>query len=46
MGGLVAMWENRKGTRVCHVRVRVSQDERLVAEGSAVYAIHRRRSEG
>jgi hypothetical protein len=24
----------------------VSQDERLVAEGSAVYAIHRRRSEG
>jgi uncharacterized protein (TIGR00369 family) len=34
----------RKGNRVCHVRVRVTQDGRLVAEGSAVYSIHRRRS--
>jgi uncharacterized protein (TIGR00369 family) len=33
----------RKGNRVCHVRVSVTQDERLVAEGSAVYNIHRRR---
>ena len=35
----------RKGNRVCHVRVSVRQDGRLVAEGSAVYNIHRRRSE-
>jgi uncharacterized protein (TIGR00369 family) len=35
----------RKGNRVCHVRVSVTQDGRLVAEGSAVYNIHRRRSE-
>jgi uncharacterized protein (TIGR00369 family) len=34
----------RQGKRVCHVRVRVTQDGRLVAEGSAVYSIHRRRS--
>jgi uncharacterized protein (TIGR00369 family) len=33
----------RKGNRVCHVRIRVSQDGRLVAEGRAVYNIHRRR---
>ena len=32
----------RKGNRVCHVRVRVTQDGRLVAEGRAVYNIHRR----
>ncbi len=35
----------RKGNRVCHVRVRVSQGGMRVAEGSAVYNIHRRRSE-
>jgi uncharacterized protein (TIGR00369 family) len=35
----------RKGNRVCHVRVSVRQDGVLVAEGSAVYNIHRRRSE-
>jgi uncharacterized protein (TIGR00369 family) len=35
----------RKGNRVCHVRVSVTQDGRLVAEASAVYNIHRRRSE-
>lgn len=32
----------RKGNRVCHVRVSVLQDGRLVAEGRAVYNIHRR----
>jgi uncharacterized protein (TIGR00369 family) len=32
----------RKGNRVCHVRVRVSQDGVLVAEGRGVYNIHRR----
>jgi uncharacterized protein (TIGR00369 family) len=32
----------RKGNRVCHVRVRVTQDGRLIAEGRAVYNIHRR----
>jgi uncharacterized protein (TIGR00369 family) len=30
----------RKGSRVCHVRVSVSQGDRLVAQGSGVYAIH------
>jgi uncharacterized protein (TIGR00369 family) len=35
----------RKGNRVCHVRVSVTQDGLLVAEGSAVYSIHRRRPE-
>jgi len=35
----------RKGSRVCHVRVRVSQAGVRVAEGAAVYSIHRRRSE-
>lgn len=33
----------RKGHRVCHVRIMVSQDGRPVAEGRAVYNIHRRR---
>jgi uncharacterized protein (TIGR00369 family) len=32
----------RKGNRVCHVRVRVTQDDRLVAEGRAIFNIHRR----
>jgi len=36
----------RKGNRVCHVRVRVTQEGTLVAEASAVYNIHRRRAEG
>jgi uncharacterized protein (TIGR00369 family) len=31
----------RKGNRVCHVRVAVTQDGRLVAEGRGVYSIHR-----
>ena len=35
----------RKGNRVCHVRTSVTQDGVLVAEGSAVYNIHRRRPE-
>jgi len=34
----------RKGNRVCHVRVAVSQDGVLVAEGRAVYGIHKRRA--
>lgn len=33
----------RKGNRVCHVRIHVTQDGRLVAEGRGVYNIHRRR---
>jgi uncharacterized protein (TIGR00369 family) len=33
----------RKGSRVCHVRVGVTQGGVLVAEGRAVYGIHRRR---
>lgn len=33
----------RKGNRVCHVSVSVTQDGRLVAEGRGVYNIHRRR---
>lgn len=32
----------RKGNRVCHVRVSVTQDGVLVAEGRAVYNIHKR----
>ena len=32
----------RKGNRVCHVRIRVSQDGTLVAEGRCVYNIHKR----
>ena len=32
----------RRGNRVCHVRVRVTQDGVLVAEGRGVYNIHRR----
>ena len=32
----------RKGNRVCHVRVAVTQGEVLVAEGRGVYNIHRR----
>jgi uncharacterized protein (TIGR00369 family) len=32
----------RKGNRVCHVRVSVTQDGVLVAEGRGVYNIHRR----
>jgi uncharacterized protein (TIGR00369 family) len=35
----------RKGNRVCHVRVNVTQDGVLVAEGRGVYNIHRRRRE-
>ena len=33
----------RRGTRVCHVRVAVTQGGVLVAEGRAVFGIHRRR---
>ena len=32
----------RKGNRVCHVRVRVTQDGVLLAEGRGVYNIHKR----
>jgi uncharacterized protein (TIGR00369 family) len=32
----------RKGNRVCHVRVAVTQDGKLVAEGRGVYNIHKR----
>jgi uncharacterized protein (TIGR00369 family) len=32
----------RKGNRVCHVRVRVTQDDVVVAEGRGVYNIHKR----
>ncbi|HEY3119758.1 MAG TPA: PaaI family thioesterase [Vicinamibacteria bacterium] len=35
----------RKGNRVCHVKVAVTQDGRLVAEGRGVYNIHRRRAD-
>jgi uncharacterized protein (TIGR00369 family) len=35
----------RKGNRVCHVRVRLTQDGELVAEGTGVYNIHRRAKE-
>jgi uncharacterized protein (TIGR00369 family) len=33
----------RKGNRVCHVRISVTQEGVLVAEGRAVYNIHRDR---
>jgi uncharacterized protein (TIGR00369 family) len=36
----------RKGNRVCHVRVRVTQDGTLVAEGRGVYNIHRHKQGG
>lgn len=32
----------RKGNRVCHVRIMLTQDGVLVAEGRAVYNIHKR----
>lgn len=32
----------RKGNRVCHVRVAVTQGDRLVAEGRGVFSIHRK----
>lgn len=35
----------RKGNRVCHVRVRLTQDAKLVAEGTGVYNIHRHRKD-
>jgi uncharacterized protein (TIGR00369 family) len=35
----------RKGNRVCHVRIAVTQGAVLVAEGRGVYNIHRRTSE-
>jgi uncharacterized protein (TIGR00369 family) len=35
----------RKGNRVCHVRVAVTQEGRLVADGRAVFSIHRHRRE-
>ncbi len=35
----------RKGNRVCHVRVAVTQGDKRVAEGRGVYSIHRRRAE-
>jgi uncharacterized protein (TIGR00369 family) len=34
----------RKGNRVCHVRVAVTQGGKLVAEGRCVYNIHKRRA--
>ena len=34
----------RKGNRVCHVRVRVTQDGVAVAEGRGVYNIHKYRA--
>jgi len=35
----------RKGNRVCHVRIALTQQDVLVAEGRGVYNIHRRVSE-
>ncbi len=35
----------RKGNRVCHVRIAVTQGDVLVAEGRGVYNIHRRSNE-
>jgi uncharacterized protein (TIGR00369 family) len=32
----------RKGNRMCHVRMSVTQGARLVAEGRGIYNIHRR----
>jgi uncharacterized protein (TIGR00369 family) len=34
----------RKGNRVCHVRVSVTQGDVVVAEGRGVYSIHRPRA--
>lgn len=34
----------RKGNRVCHVRISVTQGEVLVAEGRGVYNVHRRKT--
>jgi len=36
----------RKGNRVCHVRMRVTQEGTVVAEGRGVYNIHRREQGG
>jgi uncharacterized protein (TIGR00369 family) len=36
----------RKGNRVCHVRISVTQAGMLVAEGRGVYNIHRKRRDG
>ena len=36
----------RRGNRVCHVKVSVTQGTRLVADGRAVYNIHRGRRDG
>lgn len=33
----------RKGNRVCHVRIGVTQGSRLVADGRGVYNIHKRK---
>jgi uncharacterized protein (TIGR00369 family) len=33
----------RKGNRVCHVRIAVTQGSRLVADGRGVYNIHKRK---
>lgn len=38
-------WLTRKGNRVCHVRIALTQDGKLVAEGVGVYNIHRRKKE-
>jgi uncharacterized protein (TIGR00369 family) len=35
----------RKGNRVCHVRITLTQGDRLVAEGRGVYNIHRKRKD-
>jgi uncharacterized protein (TIGR00369 family) len=35
----------RKGNRVCHVRVAVTQGDALIAEGRGVFNIHRGRAE-
>jgi acyl-coenzyme A thioesterase PaaI-like protein len=35
----------RKGNRVCHVRIEVTQGSVLVADGRGVYNIHRRSKE-
>jgi uncharacterized protein (TIGR00369 family) len=34
----------RKGNRVCHVRIVATQEGTLIAEGAAVYNIHRART--
>jgi uncharacterized protein (TIGR00369 family) len=38
-------WLVRKGKQVCHVRVALTQEGTLVAEGVGVYSIHRRKKE-